>query len=608
MLKIRPEPKEETLSDIIRWVVNGELGIPEFQRKFAWTRQDIEELLASILKGYYIGSFLFLQITPGQSPFASRPIQGTERFSKVNMNFNPRILVLDGQQRITSLIYALYAPDADLITPKYTSKRYFFFLKLKELEKGNVDEAIFSYSEDASRAKKLLNEKVQYERKIIPFTILKSEDSWYKWVENYKDYYFNKKLNELSKSGDKTIEISMINKIRKELDKEIKTWNRYIENLFKYPASVVYLPNIDANDKESLEQITLIFEKINTTGVRLSVFDLLNARLYLKGIRLHNLWEESIQNHENLRELSKDNSDLAKILVLRTIGLLRLLRADFNTEKSEISDIKNRSLINLSGIGFKDDWYTASEYIDKALERIMSTSGDGFGAFMARWIPYKAMIPVFAVFLYYIENELELSKRAFAIDVLRKWYWASIFNERYSVSPENTSLEDLKELINSVKETKMPELVNKATNNVEGLNLRKVYSSTSAIYKGIINLIVLNGAKDFLHGDNIAFHKLEDHHIFPQNYLRKKLKLEDKELINTILNRTLISKRTNNYIKDKAPKEYIKEIEHIGDLPSILEPHLIPTTCIEHMKNDNYNEFLNCREQAIKNKILKLLE
>lgn len=595
------------LSKIIEWAINGELGIPEFQRKFAWTRQDIEELLVSILKGYFIGSFLFLKVIPGQAPFASRPLQGTERFPKVNTDFNPRILVLDGQQRITSLIYALYAPDADLITPKYTSKRYFFFLKLKELEKGSIDKAVFSYSEDDRRAKKYFDKEFQYNEKIIPFTFLKSKDEWNKWIESFKSYQREKVFKELERRGVNQLVLKEAKRRLDELDKEVEKWNEYIRNLFEYPASVVYLPEIKENDRESLEQITLIFEKINTTGVRLSVFDLLNARLYLHGIRLHNLWEESIQNYEYLRELSSDNSDLAKILVLRTIGLLRLLRTGFNTEESEISDIKNRSLINLSSNEFEDDWYTAVEYIDKALERIMSTNEDGFGAFMVRWIPYKAMIPVFAVFLYYIENELELSKRAFAIEVLRKWYWASVFSERYSGSPENTSLEDLKELINSVRNMRIPELVNKAINYIEGLDLRKVYSSSSAIYKGVINLIALNGAKDFLYGDNIAFHKLEDHHIFPQNYLKKKLELKDKELINTILNRTLISKRTNSHIKDKAPSEYIKEIERAGNPVLILEPHFIPQECIEYMKNNNYNEFLKCREKSIKHKMLQLL-
>ena len=133
MIKIKPEPKGELLKDIIDWAVSGELGIPEFQRKFAWSRRDIEELLVSILKGYFIGSFLFLKVSPKNPPFASRPIQGTERLLNNNNKnrFSPRILVLDGQQRITSIIYALYVPQRDLITPKYTSKRYLFFLNLK---------------------------------------------------------------------------------------------------------------------------------------------------------------------------------------------------------------------------------------------------------------------------------------------------------------------------------------------------------------------------------------------------------------------------------------------------------------------------------------------
>ncbi len=608
MLKIRPKPDEVPINDIIKWAINGELGLPEFQRKFAWSKRDIEELLVSILKGYFIGSFLFLRVYPKKLPFASRPLQGTERFLRVSSNNNFQKLILDGQQRITSLIYALYAPEKELITPKYVSKRYLFFLNLNELEKDNVDGAVFSYSDDDRRAKKYLDKKSQFEEKIIPFTILKSKDEWTEWIDEFKDYQRRKIFNELREKGIND-NVDEFNNRLVDLDRRVKKWNEYINNLFNYPASVVYLPEISPDDVEGLEQITLVFEKINTTGVSLSVFDLLNARLYLKGIRLHKLWEDSVLKYEYLERLSKDNVDLAKILVLRTIGLLRLLRANFDAGKSEIGDIKNRSLINLSSNKFVEDFNMAVEYINKAVERIMSPNVNGFGAFKVRWIPYKAMIPVFATFLYYIENELSYSDKFFANKILEKWYWASVFGERYSGSPENTSLEDFKELISSVNNRDMPELIKKASIYVrEGLNLLKVYSSSSAIYKGIINLIVLNGARDFLFGDNITFHNLEDHHIFPKAYLQNEFKLEDKELINTILNRTLISRKTNNHIKYKAPGEYLKEIESSTDSLEVLEPHFITNECIYHMRNNNYYEFLKCRERAIKYRILQLLE
>jgi hypothetical protein len=237
----------------------------------------------------------------------------------------------------------------------------------------------------------------------------------------------------------------------------------------------------------------------------------------------------------------------------------------------------------------------------------MSTSKDGFGAISVKWIPYKAMIPVIATFLYFVEKTLKSSEKSFAMRILRKWYWASVFSERYSGSPENTSVNDLKELVNSTLFMNEPKIIDRARAYVEKLDLRKVSSSSSAIYKGIINLIVLNGAKDFFYGENIAFHKLEDHHIFPQNYLRKVLNLDDKDKINTILNRTLISKNTNNYIKDKAPSEYIREIERYNDPVAILEPHFISQECIEYMKKNDYENFLKCREEIIKNRILDIL-
>ena len=139
------------------------------------------------------------------------PIRGTitlqstneTRFCKEEETLFRVYDIIDGQQRITSIIYALYAPEPDLITPKYTSKKYLFFLNLKELEKGNVDDAVFSYSEDDRRVKKLLDKEVQYKEKIIPFTTLRNKDSWDKWIEGFKSYQRKKILQELQQKGVK---------------------------------------------------------------------------------------------------------------------------------------------------------------------------------------------------------------------------------------------------------------------------------------------------------------------------------------------------------------------------------------------------------------------
>ena len=62
-----------------------------------------------------------------------------------------------------------------------------------------------------------------------------------------------------------------------------------------FEAPLVELPRVDDSDSEAIGRVCAIFEKLNSTGVDLSVYDLLTARLYRSGIRLHDLWAEACQ-------------------------------------------------------------------------------------------------------------------------------------------------------------------------------------------------------------------------------------------------------------------------------------------------------------------------
>jgi hypothetical protein len=70
-------------------------------------------------------------------------------------------------------------------------------------------------------------------------------------------------------------------------------------------APLVELPRVDDADNEAIRRACAIFEKLNSTGVDLSVYDLLTARLYRSGIRLHDLWEEACRRHQRLHVRSK---------------------------------------------------------------------------------------------------------------------------------------------------------------------------------------------------------------------------------------------------------------------------------------------------------------
>lgn len=132
----RNPPQTPRLIRLVREVHEGTIALPDFQRSFVWKIRDVRELLISVFKGYFIGVFLTLKIDPENPPFGYRPVEGVDRVIR------PTELVLDGQQRPTSLHYVLYSPDIPLRDTKYP---YVFFLDLETLYNSrSIEEAIIS--------------------------------------------------------------------------------------------------------------------------------------------------------------------------------------------------------------------------------------------------------------------------------------------------------------------------------------------------------------------------------------------------------------------------------------------------------------------------------
>jgi hypothetical protein len=118
-----------------------------------------------------------------------------------------------------------------------------------------------------------------------------------------------------------------------------------------------------------------------------------------------------------------------------------------------------------------------------------------------------------------------------------------------------------------------------------GFRIRGSASYASAVYSGVFCLLALRGARDWRLGENIQLQELQDHHVFPQAYL-KRHGLASKADLNTIVNRTLISNATNAKISDKAPADYIdsSEIFPAGPEPSLVEPHFLSATAVALMR------------------------
>jgi len=212
-------------------------------------------------------------------------------------------------------------------------------------------------------------------------------------------------------------------------------------------------------------------------------------------------------------------------------------------------------------------------------------------------MPYTTMlVPLAAILIYIRVNKLETPENFNKID---KWYWISVFLNRYDQAVDTMSYNDYNALKEWLKDNdKIPEFVKKFNINDVDVDVEKQGAAT---YRGVINLIVLNGALDFKTGQPPQFYKekVQDDHIFPKS----------KYKVNSVINRTLIS--TNAAKGDLDPSKYFNErIKDYGKekLKEILSTHLIPENAIDDLLTDNINDFLKKRKEKILNKINEMIK
>jgi hypothetical protein len=198
-----PKANPETLLALIRSVYDGLVVVPRFQRPFVWKREDIEEVLASVLQGYFIGTFLMLD-TPAKKPmFPYTTVEGVKQIegtTRPSHNATVR-LVLDGQQRITSLFYALYGPDIPLKGSKYPHK---FFLRLDYALAGDLDEAVAGVSTQNRRSMSEMRCLVKADQ-AIPFTELLNSGYFYQWLYSGQTSWQGNKQEQIKDLYDWTV-------------------------------------------------------------------------------------------------------------------------------------------------------------------------------------------------------------------------------------------------------------------------------------------------------------------------------------------------------------------------------------------------------------------
>ena len=395
-------------------------------------------------------------------------------------------------------------------------------------------------------------------------------------------------------------------------EKEIQIFRSYSEGARLFRSIIeellndFYISYIELDQQIEVAKVCDIFTQINSKGVRLDIFDLLNAMLRPKNIFLKQMWRDAEE------QLQFTDTKKMKTYILQVMSVLeqaycssKYLYYLVPESKKTIRkpDGSTEQIVLIENVEeFNERWNQSVKALKKAIDSLKNPRD--FGAIKSSFVPYPSIIPAFAAIKEFVaetkpSNTLDVNQK------IRKWYWSSIFTNRYSSSVESTTAKDFMSLKRWFKDDiEIPEMIGEFINSFKHIDLKNDNPKGSAIYNAIFNLLVINEARDWSNFELPEYSELDDHHIVPYSVFKE----EGGKAINSILNRTPISDNTNRLIiRNRMPNDYIKVMldnNDINQVYQVFESHLVSRQAVDILlrkpfTRDDFNEFLEERKRTI---------
>ena len=557
---------DRKITDLMATVHSGKTQLPDFQRGWVWDDNRIKALIASITNGYPVGAAMFLEYGNENIRFKYRVIEGSPSRGVV-----PDELILDGQQRLTSIYTSLFSDDAvNTRTEKGQAIKRYYYIDMAKAVDSNIDrvDSILSVPEnrkvtsDFGRKIDLdvSSADLEYEQRLFPLNIILDPNKYAKWQMGFMQHYHYDPNASM-------------------LYTEFLT--KVIVPMGQYTIPVITL------DKDTLkEAVCQVFENVNTGGVSLTVFELVTAVFAMDDFELRKDWEIRQQNY-----FSGD--------ILSVVSA-----TDFLTACTLLSSFKKRACNNNVVSCKKKDVLslTLTEYQQYAdplsagfieAEKILQEER----IFSSKDLPYTTQLIPFAVLCTLLADNNRI-KITSVKDKLKQWYWCGVFGEMYGGANETRYVYDVVGVMAWLDDPSIiPRTIQESYFNPG--RLLSLQSRLSAAYKGVMALILKNHARDFISGREMDFsvykaESIDIHHIFPKDYCEKQGYAKTKW--NSVVNKTPISYSTNREIGGVAPSVYLSRIEKKGQVtPAVLDTYL----------ETHYIDVSSCRADAFDAYFLK---
>ena len=563
------------LRELLDSVQTGKTQLPDFQRPWKWDVDRIRSLLASLAKGFPVGVVMALETGSDEVNFAVRPISGVH-----TENTSPDWLVLDGQQRLTSLFQSLKSMDAvDTTDTRGKAMRGWFYIRVDESldeEMDMEDDAIFFVPED-----RLV--KSDFGRKVeADYTTLELEVSSGVYPLNrvFDPLYFQEYL----------LKMAVLDPSRLLQFNSFSTGPLLALQSYKVPV-------IELRNTTSREAVCTVFEKVNTGGVALNVFELLTATFAAGSadFRLNDDWHDRKKRMATAHDVlgSVENTDFLQAVSLLVSRQRRMNHAGTDEKRPGIT-CKRKDILKLT----VDDYRTWAEPLTKAFIWAGQFLNDQ-SIFKRKDIPYRTQLVPLAALRVALGADADLKGVS---KLLGQWYWCGVLGELYGGAVETRFARDLEEVEAWAHGGIEPGTV--AAASFDPARLFTLRTRNSAAYKGIYALTMGGNVKDWVNNQTINQGTYQDfgvdiHHIFPQKWCSDN-GIDDR-FVQSIVNKTPISAATNRFISAKAPSRYVGELADKAKVELEEVRHAIRSHCVpvERLEEDDFDGFFEERKAAL---------
>ena len=573
---------------------SGALQLPDFQRSWVWDEDRIKSLIASVSRAFPVGALMTLN-TGGEVNFKPRPVEGAPDAAR---NAAPRALLLDGQQRMTSLYQVtLRGEVVQTVTPKNKKVQRWFYIDIRKAVDSTVDreEAIVSVPEDRVVRTDFGREVVldlstpEKEYEALMYPVASIFDSR-KWSRGFEQYW--RKTDE------------------SKIDAYYQFEDEVLNNFTHYQVPVIAL-----DQSTSKEAVCVVFEKVNTGGKPLDAFELVTAMYAAEGHELRKDWYGSDQEKgrhrrlvETLRPAHSDEGILANVGNTDFLHIVSLFHTRERRREAERAGKQGKELPAVTGNrqALLNLPLAAYKKYEKQAEDGLVRAGKFLhllNIYRITDLPYQTQIVPLAAILADLGDDWE--HEAHRAKLIR-WYWNGVFGELYGAAVESRSAKDFMEVPAWLRGGAEPATVSEVIFRADRLKTMRM--RLSAAYKGMNALLMKEGAQDWRSGQKFEHtvffdENVDIHHIFPQDWCKGQgIK---PTVFDAVINKTPLSFRTNRIIGGVAPSQYLAKLE-AGDkatpaiarekLDTYLRSHLIDP---DLLRSNNFASFMADRQTRL---------